>query len=74
MTTTTTTTTDTTTTMMKTTTLPSPQTWRTKSATAVNPYKQQSTLRSGGDSNVIEETLQMGRRHDDGRQTIDNGY
>jgi hypothetical protein len=46
--------------MMKTTTLPSPQTWRTTSATAVNPYKQQSTLQS--------VAWQMGK------QTMDNGY
>ena len=39
------------------------------SATAVNPYKQQSTLRSGGDSDVKEETLHT----DDGRWTMDDG-
>jgi hypothetical protein len=54
--------------MMKTTTLPSPQTWRTTSATAVNPYKQQSTLQSVGGNDVKEETWQMGK------QTMDNGY
>ena len=55
--------------LMKTTTLTSLQTWRMTSATAVNPCKQQSTLRSGGDNDVKEETWQMGRR-----QTIDDGY
>jgi hypothetical protein len=65
---TTTTTTDTTTMMMKTTMLHSPQTWRTTSATAVNPYKQQSTLQSVGGNDVKEETWQMGK------QTMDNGY
>ena len=47
--------TDTTTTMTRTLKLPSPQTGRTTSATAVNPYEQQSTLRSGGGNNVEEE-------------------
>ena len=60
--------------LMKTTTLTSLQTWRMTSATAVNPYKQQSTLRSGGGNDVKEETWQMGRRHDDGWQTMDDGY
>ena len=54
--------------------LQSPQTWRTMSATAINPYKQQSTLQSGDGNDVKEEAWQMGRRHDDGRQTMDNGY
>ena len=46
----------------------------TTSATAVNPYKQQSTLRSGGGNDVKEETWQMGRQHDDGWQMMDDGY
>ena len=52
---------DTTMMMMKTMTLQLPQMLRTTSTTVVNPYKQQSTLRSGGGNDVKEEKWQMGR-------------
>ena len=60
--------------MTKPTTLPSLQKGKTSSAAAINQYKQQSTVQFGGGNYVEEEKWQMGRQHDGGQWTIDDGY
>jgi hypothetical protein len=52
--------------------LQSPQMGRMTSATAVKPFKQQSTFQASGSNDLKEETWQMGRQHNCGWRTMDN--
>jgi hypothetical protein len=49
-----------------------PQMGRIKRAATIKPFKHQSTFQTSRGHNLEEEKVQMGRRHDCGRQTMDN--